>query len=87
MIQAPGPKFHFMSLEQAKAPKEHIVYNIVNSWWVVHPEKGLTFWGKGYGSPQCNTNEAISKRLYPPWGEVKFIERVFAPCNVGDYCD
>jgi hypothetical protein len=80
-------KYHFMPLDQASKPKGHIVYNIQNSWWVVHPEKGLAFFGKGYSSPQCNTNESISRHLCPLWGEVKFIEQVFAPCNVSDYCD
>lgn len=80
-------KYHFMKLEEAQHPKGHIVYNIINSWWVVHAEMGLAFWGKGYSSPQCNTNEEIARRLCPDWGTIQFIERVFAPCNVSDYRD
>lgn len=83
----PIEKFHFLKLEEASKPKGHIIYHIPNSWWVVHPDKGLAFYGKGFGSPQCNTNEMISRRLCPEWGEVQFIETVFAPCNVSDYSD
>lgn len=78
-------KYHFIPLEQATKPKGYMLHHWANSYWVVHPEKGLAFFGKGYGSPQCNTNEEISKRLCPSWGVIKFIETVFAPLNISDY--
>lgn len=80
-------KYHFLSLEAASKPKGHIIYHYSNSWWIVHPEKGLAFYGKGFSSPQCNTNESISRRLCPEWGEIRFIETAFAPCNVSDYAE
>ena len=80
-------KFHFLPLDQATASRAWAVHQFFDSWWVVHPEKGLAFFGKGYGSPQCNKNESISRRLCPAWGEVKFIEYVKVPLNVSDYND
>lgn len=82
-----NPRYHFMSFEDATKPKAHIVYNIMNSWWCVHPEKGLAFWGKGYSHPQCNRDQSIAARLAPSWAVVVFYHQVFAPCNVGDYCE
>lgn len=82
-----NPKYHFVPLDQITSTKAHIIYNYRNMFWVVHPEKGLAFWDKGYGSPQCNHNEDLSKRLCPAWGEIKFIETVLVPCNVNDYKD
>lgn len=45
------------------------ITRIMNSWWVVHPEKGLAL-AKAYGgnsakycTPQCNANEAVAERL------------------------
>jgi hypothetical protein len=78
-------RYHFMPIEQATEPKGHMLYQWINAWWVVHPEKGLAFWDKGYSSPQCNRDESISKMLKPVWGEIKFMERVFAPLNLSDY--
>lgn len=80
-------RYHFLSEENILNTKAHIVYNYMNSYWVIHPEKGLAFFDKGFSHPQCNTNEEISKRLCPEWGEVKLIERVLVPCNVNDYKD
>lgn len=80
-------KYHFMPTEEAMSPKGWIVYNITNSWWIVHPEYGLAFWDKGYSHPQCNRNKLLIQKMCPEWGEVKFLERVFAPCNINDYRD
>lgn len=80
-----NPKYHFLPLSDVLSTKAHIIYNYMNNYWVVHSEKGLAFWNKGYGSPQCNSNEELLKRLCPEWGEVKFIERVLVPCNITDY--
>ena len=80
-------KFHFVPLTERTTTRSSIVYNYANKWWVVHPEKGLAFFGKGYGSPQCNNDKSISQRLCPPWGRIEFIDRVLVPCNVADYRD
>lgn len=78
-------RFHFIALDEATASKSHILHQYLNKYWVVHPEKGLAFFNKGYGSPQCNSNEAISKKLCPEWGEIKFIERVLVPLDINEY--
>ncbi len=36
-----------------------------NHWWIVHPEKGLAFWGPITLTPQANANEIVSARLAP----------------------
>lgn len=41
---------------------------ICNAYWVIHPTLGLAFYGDG-ASPQCNTDErvtrSIAKKIYP----------------------
>lgn len=54
---------------------------IMNSWWIVHPTKGLVYHMRyGYAYPQANINEKITRmlgtKLYP-WAEIKFFEMVF----------
>lgn len=52
---------------------------IADSWWMVHPSKGLVFYRKY--SPQCNIDSRISKKLawmYPDC-EVAFFPVVFVP--------
>lgn len=65
---------------------------IVNRWWTVHPDKGLTFYAtrkRPYGmepgeqdepSPQCNSNEYtarhLQQKLYPDC-ETRLIPVVF----------
>lgn len=78
-------KFHFVALSEITSSKSHMLYQYLNSYWVVHPEKGIAFFDKGYGHPQCNSNESIAKRLCPEWGEIKFIEKVLVPLNISDY--
>jgi hypothetical protein len=51
----------------------------VDHWWIVHPEKGLAFWGTITLTPQANANEAVTRRLakqYYPWAEVRQIPLV-----------
>jgi hypothetical protein len=73
-----------------------IVNHIKNSWWSVHPEKGLMFFPYNYkksknladAAPQCNTNEEIARRLNAnlwPETEVRFFESVLQPINPRDY--
>jgi hypothetical protein len=80
-------RFHFLPEDQIEAARQHMLHQYLDSYWVVHPEKGLAFYGKGYGSPQCNRNESIARRFCPPWGEIKFIPRVLVPLNINDYKD
>lgn len=42
----------YVSMEEATTPKQGRTCH-VNRWWVIHPEKGLTFY-KNRRSPQCN---------------------------------
>lgn len=78
-------KFHFLPEDQVESTAHH-VYQYINYFWVVHPEKGLAFYGKGYTKPQCNRDQRISDMLCPVWGVVKQIPRVIVPLNVNDYC-
>lgn len=91
--------FVYVPLDQIDKPRNgwHMDV-IVNSWWCVHPEKGLAFYnpkyrngkrrrghGNPYGSPQCNPSKEISERLNHEWTEVKFVEAVFLPLIISDY--
>lgn len=79
-------RYHFLPMEKAlEGSRAHIVYNYLDSYWVMHPEKGLAFWDKGYSSPQCNRNEALAKHLCPDWGVIVFMKVVQVPCNISDY--
>lgn len=60
---------------------------LVDRWWVVHPEDGLMFYAseKRYAtpsgaSPQCNGQEAITRKLrdnlYPDC-DVQFVPAVY----------
>lgn len=42
----------YMPLDEATTPKQGRTCH-VDRWWIVHPEKGLTFY-KSRRSPQCN---------------------------------
>jgi hypothetical protein len=78
-------KYHFMPEHEIETSRHSMVHQWLDSWWVVHPEKGLTFYGKGFGSPQCNRNETLARRFCPDWAVVKFFPRVITPLNVSDY--
>lgn len=80
----------YITLATAETPVNG--HCIVNHWWTVHPEKGVTFYTtrkRPYGmepgeqdepSPQCNANEFtarhITQRLYPGH-DVKLMPVVF----------
>lgn len=80
-------RFHFLPESDVLSTKAHIIYQYRDAYWVVHPEKGLAFFDKGYGHPQCNTNRDIANRLCPEWGEIKYFARVLVPCNINDYVE
>ena len=72
-------------------PKNGFCQIIRDQWWVICPERGLAFFWtkkvKGLGSPQCNSNEIISRRLGTtiPNAEIKYIPLVIVPIHIGDY--
>lgn len=77
----------FVPLDKATVPPSGLIEHIKDHWWVVHPDKGLAFWDKKLMSPQCNSNEAVTRhlaRVYP-WAEIKFIPSVFRRINPHDY--
>lgn len=53
-------------------------------YWVVTPEEEILKFKKA--SWQCNTHEAIVKRLCPEGCSVRQIPVVFIPVNPHDYC-
>lgn len=72
-------------------PRSGFCQVLRDRWWVVCPERGLAFfWSKGdrgLGSPQCNSDETISRRLGTtiPGATLKFMPVVFAPVRLEDY--
>lgn len=92
MADALAERWRFLPKDQAiNGPTHGFCQVYSNRWWVVHPEKGLAFfWSKGVkglGSPQCNSNESISRRLGTTieGATLEFIPRVFVPINLGDW--
>jgi hypothetical protein len=78
--------YHFVAENDATIhSRSPYLHQYLDSWWVVHPEKGLVFYGEGYGHPQCNRSKELSERLCPEWGTIKFFERVLVPLNLSDY--
>ena len=77
--------------------------HFVDAWWTVHPERGLLFFNPKnartgrrrfgrYGSPQCNTDERISRKVGLDTAgsvidgiEVRLFPSVWVPVNISDY--
>ncbi len=85
------PRLRFISLDKAIIPPPGLIEHLDDRWWAVHPTKGLIFYrprGMNFDSPQCNSNENITKdlrdRLYP-WADIKFIPSVFRRIDPHDY--
>lgn len=86
-------RWRFLSEDIATAPPNNGFCLIIrNRWWVVCPNRGLVFfWSRGergLGSPQCNNNESIAKRLGNNKifnTSIKFIPLVFVPIDLWDY--
>lgn len=81
----------FISLEKATTPFDGAIA-MTNRFWSICPERGLIFWKpkgrKGSGSPQCNSDERMSKHLNEklyPWAETKFVPVVYIEHNCYDY--
>lgn len=81
-------KFEFLPIEQAKTARKGLIHCFENSYWCVHPQRGLAFYNPRHrkddhetvlGSPQCNSSEAIAKMITRnrDWAEVVFIDKAF----------
>lgn len=60
----------------------------VDHWWVVTPQDEVLFFKRKWGSPQCNHNESITKRLGCPQIEgcrAQFVPLAFVPILWGEY--
>lgn len=79
-------KFTFITLDKATVPPAGLIEHIKDHWWLVHPEKGVAFYGNGM-AVQGNTNESLTRRFAEsnPWAEVRFIPSVFRAINPQDY--
>jgi hypothetical protein len=89
--------FVFLPIEYAVTPhpKTHYVSVFRNRWWAVHPDKGLLLFHPRRTpnrlhqawiiSPQCNSDEAITRKLTPAWAEVRFYPLIYVPIIVRDY--
>ncbi len=87
-IDENDPHLKFVPIEKAAVPPPGLIEHIKDSWWAVHPTKGLVFWASsGLTSPQCNPNKATSERLWKmyPWATVEFVPSVFHRINPSDY--
>jgi hypothetical protein len=86
--ELPLSHYRFVPLERAIVPPGGLIQHIKDSWWCVHPEKGVAFYVGANGkheSPQCNTIQSITQRLAPSWAEVQFIPSVFLSIDPHDY--
>lgn len=67
----------FIPIDKAVEPVSGSNFCYKKRWWVVHPQKGIVFYGR---SPQCNVKKEITdhiaKKNYP-WAEVQYLEYVF----------
>lgn len=88
-IEADNPNLVFVPLDKATVAPGGLINHIKDHWWIVHPEKGLVFWDQKARSPQCNTNESLTRRFAKsyPWAEVRFIPSVFHRIKISDYTD
>lgn len=87
--------YKFLPVEEAVAPRGGLYFqHYVDAWWLVHPDKGLLFYRRGLGglgSPQCNTDERVTRMLFakdpPPIDgiEVRKLASVWVPIDPCDY--
>lgn len=88
IVPEDDPRLFFTSTEKAITPPAGLIEHLKDRWWVVHPTKGLVFWDKHHMAPQCNSNEAVARRIWEqmyPWAEIKFIPSVYRSINPQDY--
>lgn len=77
-------RLSFIPIDQATRAPDGYCCCIRDSWWIVHPTRGLVIY-KGF-SPQCNHHEAIVRRMAPmyPWAEVRLIPEVFLAVDASE---
>ena len=94
----------FLPVDEATAPGQGGFFqHYVDAWWVVHPERGLVFFNPKntrtgrrrfgrYGSPQCNADERISRKVGAdtagsvfPEVEIREFPSVWVPIDISDY--
>lgn len=74
-----------MSLSDLTTPKGGRIV-MTDRWWVVTEDEHVLFY-RSYGSPQCNSNKAITERLAPSaGGKPVFVPVAYVPHNCRDYC-
>ena len=86
-------EYKFLPKEKALSPTKDGFYRfITDSYWVVHPDKGLAFYwtrfDKGLGSPQCNKYAGFVQHLKQLSGEnveVEFLPAAWVPIVLDDY--
>lgn len=67
-----------MSLQELTTPKNGRLC-MLDHWWVVTPDRHVLFYT---GSPQCNANEAIAKRILEklhPGCTAEFVDVAYLP--------
>jgi hypothetical protein len=84
--------FRFLPVEEAISPANSGYFqHITNAWWTAHPDLGLAFYHRrtqwGLGTPQCNTDENIARKLAErinyDWPHLMvFLESVWVPIDV-----
>lgn len=88
-------EFRFLPETEATNPTHgQFFIRCTDAYWIVHPEKGLAFYSlgqrTGLGSPQCNSNEKIVRKIaenmtYEFPYEIKFFPLVWIPFDPRDY--
>lgn len=96
----PIEDYKFLSVAEATAPARGGFFeHYVDAWWLVHPERGLAFYSpvtrtgrrrRGLGSPQCNTDERVTRMVgakSAPWPdpEVRQIPSAWVPVDLSGY--
>lgn len=87
--QPDDPRIVYLPLSDAERA-EGSCEVVRNSWWTVHPERGLVFWtrtpknGLRGAKPQCNRDERVANMVVPqmfPWAEIKWVPLVVWPAE------
>ncbi len=84
-MDADDKNLSYIPLDRVTAT-QGLVQALHDRWWSVHPERGVVIYRRF--SPQCNMNEAISRKLTEkmyPWADVRQIPLVLVPINPRDY--
>lgn len=83
------PRLAFVPEAEACQPRNGLIECHIDHWWIVHPERGLVFYGaksthRESLSPQCNRDRSVTEYLRSmyPWAEVRQVPLVFSPANI-----